>query len=169
MEQNSTTNFIDFLVILAECTKYEDRPESKECLRIQSAHLFCCSRLLISGVRCDAEKLPHAEVGRTLSRGKCRDSCGHGCADWESRRLWGARCYSFSEGRWDLRLSCWRSKLLRGIVLLHDNARPHIARQTQALLLEYFHWDIFEHPPYNPDLALSDFLLFPKMKEHLCY
>ena len=43
-----------------------------------------------------------------LSRGKCRDSCGHGCADWESRRLWDARCYLFSADRWDLRLSCPR-------------------------------------------------------------
>ena len=25
----------------------------------------------------------------------------------------------------------------------------------------------FEHPPYSPDLVLSDFFLFPKMKEHL--
>ena len=60
-----------------------------------------------------------------------------------------------------------RGKLSRGIVLLHDNARPHTARQTQALLREQFHWDIFEHPPYSADQALSDFFLFPKIKEHL--
>ena len=46
-----------------------------------------------------------------------------------------------------LGLSCRRGKLSRGIVLLHDNARPHTARQAQALLREQFHWDIFEHPP----------------------
>ena len=51
-------------------------------------------------------QLPHAAVRRTLSCGKCIDSCVHGCDDWESRRLWGARYYSFSAGRWDLRLSC---------------------------------------------------------------
>ena len=51
--------------------------------------------------------------------------------------------------------------------MLHDNARPHTARQTQALLRDYFHWYIFEHPPYNPDLTPSNFFLFPKMKEHL--
>ena len=88
-------------------------------------------------------------------------------ADWESRRLWGARYYSFTAGRWDLRLSCRRGKLSRGIVLLHDKARPHTARQTQALLRDQFHWDIFEHPPYSPDLAPSDFSLVLKMKEHL--
>ena len=48
------------------------------------------------------------------------------------------------------------------LLCLHDNARPHIARKTQALLRE-----IFEHPPFSPDLAPSDFFLFPKMKEHL--
>ena len=63
-------------------------------------------------------------------------------------------------------LSCRRGKLPHGIVMLHDNARPHTARQTQALLREQFQWDI-EHPPYSPDLVPSDFFLFPKMKEHL--
>ena len=143
---------------------YEGHPESKERLRIQSAQLFCCSRSLVSGVHYDVENFPHAVVCRILSRGKCRDSCGHGCADWESRRLWGARCYSFSAGRWNLMLSCRRGKLSRAMVLLHDNARPHTARQMQAFLREQFHWDIFVHPPYSPDLIPSDFFLFPKME-----
>ena len=60
-----------------------------------------------------------------------------------------------------------RGKLSRGIVLIHDNARPHTARLTQTLLHNEFHWDTFEHPPYSPDLAPSDFHLLLKMKEHL--
>ena len=128
----------------------QGHPESKESLRIKSAHLFCCSWSLVVG--------PH---------GKCRDSCVHGCADWESCRLRGARCYSLSAGRWGLRLSCRRDKLSPGIVLLHDNARTHTARQTQALLREQFHWEILEQPPCTPELAWSDFFLFPKMKEDL--
>ena len=32
-----------------------------------------------------------------------------------------------------------RSKISHGVVLLHDNARPHTARQIQTLLLEQFH------------------------------
>jgi len=60
-----------------------------------------------------------------------------------------------------------RRKLSRGIVLIHDNARTHTARQKQTLLHDAFHWDTFDHPPYSPDLALSDFYLFSKMKEHL--
>ena len=111
---------------------YEYDPESKECLRIRSAHLFSCSRSLVFGVQCDVEKLPHAVVRRTLLRGKCRDPC----ADWESRRrLWSARCYSFSAGRWDLRLSCRRGKLSRGIVLLYDNTSAYCPADTRIAAL----------------------------------
>ena len=34
------------------------------------------------------------------------------------------------------------------------------------ILPEQFHWNIVEHPPYSPDLAPSDFLLFPRMKDY---
>ena len=30
-----------------------------------------------------------------------------------------------------------------------------------------FRWELLPHPPYSPDLAPSDFFLFPKLKEHL--
>ena len=43
---------------------YEGHPESKERLRTRSVHLFCCSRLLVSGVQCDVEKLSHAVLRR---------------------------------------------------------------------------------------------------------
>jgi hypothetical protein len=49
-----------------------------------------------------------------------------------------------------------------GVVLLHDNARPHTAAGTRALL-EHFNWELFDHRPCSPDLAPSDyyFLLVP--------
>jgi histone-lysine N-methyltransferase SETMAR len=47
-------------------------------------------------------------------------------------------------------------------MLLHDNARPHAAARTQAMLQE-FGWEVFE----RPDLAPIDFHLFPKLKEFL--
>jgi histone-lysine N-methyltransferase SETMAR len=34
-------------------------------------------------------------------------------------------------------------------------------------MLQVFGWEVFEHPAYNPDLAPSDFHLFPKLKEFL--
>jgi histone-lysine N-methyltransferase SETMAR len=30
--------------------------------------------------------------------------------------------------------------------------------------LRYLHYELLEHPPYSPDLAPSDFCLFPKLK-----
>ena len=48
-------------------------------------------------------------------------------------------------------------------VLLHDNARPHTAARTNALI-KLFNWEIFDHPSYSPDLAPSDYHLFTKMK-----
>jgi transposase len=51
-------------------------------------------------------------------------------------------------------------------VLLHDNARPHIAACTQAQL-EHFNWELFDHPPYSPDLAPSDCHLFKYLKKQL--
>ena len=48
-----------------------------------------------------------------------------------------------------------------GVVLLH-NARPHTAARANALIT-IFNWEIFDHPPYSPDLAPSDYHLFTKL------
>jgi histone-lysine N-methyltransferase SETMAR len=53
-----------------------------------------------------------------------------------------------------------------GVLLLHDNSRPHSAAATVNLLSSWG-WEILPHPPYTPDLAPSDFSLFPEMKRHL--
>jgi hypothetical protein len=34
------------------------------------------------------------------------------------------------------------------VVFLHDNAHPHTDIHTQALL-EYFNWELFDHPSYS--------------------
>ncbi|GBN77800.1 Histone-lysine N-methyltransferase SETMAR [Araneus ventricosus] len=59
-----------------------------------------------------------------------------------------------------------RGLLSSGVVLLHDNARPHTAVRTGEVLRK-FKWDVFQHPPYRKDLALSDFHLFIAMKKWL--
>jgi histone-lysine N-methyltransferase SETMAR len=51
-------------------------------------------------------------------------------------------------------------------MLLRNNVRPHAAARMQAMLPE-FGWEAFEHPAYSPNLAPSDFHLFPAMKEFL--
>jgi len=56
--------------------------------------------------------------------------------------------------------------LPKGVLLLHDNARPHSANQTIATLRS-FKWEVLQHPPYSPELAPSDFQLFGPLKHHL--
>jgi transposase len=52
------------------------------------------------------------------------------------------------------------------ILLLHDNARPHIARATIDAL-ETPKFEVLSHSPYSPDLAPSDFHFFPQLKRDL--
>ena len=40
-----------------------------------------------------------------------------------------------------------------------DNVRPLKSLRTQAAIVK-FGWNVLPHPPYSPDLALSDFLSF---------
>lgn len=61
---------------------------------------------------------------------------------------------------------CHRCPTTKGIRLHHDNVRPHVSRQTTALL-DKFGWKLLAHAPYSPDLAPSDFHLFLKLKQHL--
>lgn len=59
-----------------------------------------------------------------------------------------------------------RGKLAKGVLLLHDNAPIHTSRIVLAALHKAG-FDILEHPPYSPDLAPSDYYLFPKLKKEL--
>jgi hypothetical protein len=44
-------------------------------------------------------------------------------------------------------------------VLFHVSVRLHTGSWAQELL-QHFNWELFDHPPYNPDLALSDYHMF---------
>jgi GT2 family glycosyltransferase len=59
-----------------------------------------------------------------------------------------------------------RGMLSRGVVKLHDNARPHTATETQDLIAT-FGWEQFDHPPYSPDFPPSDFHVFLHPKTFL--
>jgi len=56
-----------------------------------------------------------------------------------------------------------RGMLSQGVVMIHDNARPH----TLQNLITTFGWEQFDHPPYSPDLVPSDFYLFLHLKSFL--
>lgn len=59
-----------------------------------------------------------------------------------------------------------RGKLTSGVLLLHDNAPVHTARIAKAAVQECGFVEI-NHPPYSPDLAPSDYYLFPNLKKEL--
>jgi len=47
------------------------------------------------------------------------------------------------------------------VILLHDNARPHVVKVVKKYL-ETLKWDVLPHP-YSPDIAPSDYWLFRRM------
>jgi histone-lysine N-methyltransferase SETMAR len=58
--------------------------------------------------------------------------------------------------------------LTPSVVLLHDNTSPHTSTAAcTPALLEHFNWELFDHPPYSPDLAPSDYHLFTYLKNRL--
>ena len=57
-------------------------------------------------------------------------------------------------------------KLRNGVLLLHDNAPAHRAQQA-VQTAEQCGFEILPHPAYSPDLAPSDFFLFPNLKKSL--
>jgi len=50
-----------------------------------------------------------------------------------------------------------------GVLILHDNARPHLSKDVRELLDRYS-WEVVPHPSYRPDMSPPDFDLFPKLK-----
>jgi len=58
-----------------------------------------------------------------------------------------------------------RGKLRHGVLLLHDNAPAHTSAVATSAAAECG-YDLLLHPTYSPDLAPSDFCLFPLLKEH---
>ena len=97
----------------------------------------------------------------------------YGAETWTLRRNEQKRPWSISDvdmekdgackmDRQNKKCSCARKSA--GIVMLHDNARPHKAWRSTHLLQE-FSLEVFT--PYDPDLTLCDFLLFLHLKKIL--
>jgi len=55
-------------------------------------------------------------------------------------------------------------KVTKGVLSLHNNAPSHQALKTQKKLA-YLGFQYLDHPPYSPDLAPSDYRLFPGLKK----
>jgi len=59
-----------------------------------------------------------------------------------------------------------RGKFTKNVLFLHDNAPAHRALATQKKLA-YLGFQYLDHPPYSPDLAPSDYHLFPGLIKQL--
>jgi histone-lysine N-methyltransferase SETMAR len=59
-----------------------------------------------------------------------------------------------------------QGKLSAGVLLLHDNAPVHMSAKSEAAI-QQCGFQQLNHPPYSPDLALSDYFLFRVMKKFL--
>jgi histone-lysine N-methyltransferase SETMAR len=59
-----------------------------------------------------------------------------------------------------------RGKLSKGILFLQDSAAPHKAAIIQRKLAG-LHFEVLTLPAYSPDLAPSEYYLFPNLKKHL--
>jgi len=59
-----------------------------------------------------------------------------------------------------------RENFIKVVLFLHDNAPAHQPLATQKKLA-YLGFQFLDHPPYSPDLAPSDYHLFPGLKKQL--
>lgn len=59
-----------------------------------------------------------------------------------------------------------RGKWSSGVLFHHDNASAHRSQLALAAIRQAG-FKLLDHPPYSPDLAPSDFHLFPKLKENI--
>ena len=57
-------------------------------------------------------------------------------------------------------------KLSKGVLLQQDNARVHTSKVAMDAV-ERNGYELIPHPAYSPDLAPSDFFLFPNLKKDI--
>jgi len=57
-------------------------------------------------------------------------------------------------------------KFTKWVLFLHDNAPAHRALATQKKIA-YLGIQFLDYPPYSPDLAPSEYHLFPGLKKQL--
>jgi hypothetical protein len=56
------------------------------------------------------------------------------------------------------------SMLMRGIIMLHNNAHPNVAHTVQDTLHSML-WKVLDHPSYSPDVSSCDFHVFGSLKK----
>jgi histone-lysine N-methyltransferase SETMAR len=78
-----------------------------------------------------------------------------------------AECYCQKLRRLEEAIQQKHPSRRHGVILQHDNTRPHAATMTKVAIQE-LDWKILPHPPYSPDLASSDYHLFRSLSPTFC-
>jgi len=84
----------------------------------------------------------------------------------KSRTINAEYCSSLLVQLKDILKEIRRGKVTKMVLFLHDNAPAHRTLATQKKLA-YLGFPYLDHPPYSPDLAPSDYHLFPGLKKQL--
>ena len=75
--------------------------------------------------------------------------------------------YLLDQLRTDIHEKC-RGKLFNGVLLQQDNTRVHTCKVAMdAVERNQNGYELIPHPAYSPDLAPSDFFLFPNLKKDI--
>jgi histone-lysine N-methyltransferase SETMAR len=72
--------------------------------------------------------------------------------------------YSNLLTRLDKKIRKKRPSLQKKKIIFHQDNAPAYKSVLAMGKLRDLHYELLEHPPYTPDLAPSDFYLFPKLK-----
>ena len=75
-------------------------------------------------------------------------------------------CQEIDEMHHKLQRMCPALVNRKGPILLHDNARPHVA-QTTLQKLNALGYETLPHPPYSPDLSPTDYHFFKHLDNFL--
>ena len=113
------------------------------------------------GIHCCPMLQKVYQKGAVLVKEECQHNLSCTCVDGLGFFL---MVVTLDASTGDFVVSILVQKLTCGVILLHDNARPHTAN-TITVLLQKFKWEVLSHPPYSADLSPCDYAIFGPLKK----